>query len=79
MSDDRIRLRDTIHREPCGHCGAPMTINMTPFGDPIFAIITGWCERCQSSRFGLNGPDIDVRDAARQLIQVLERDLGPLR
>lgn len=79
MSNDRIRLRDTIHRSRCGQCGAEMTINMIPFGDPIFTITTGWCERCQSARFGLMGPEIDVRDAARQLIEILEKDLGPLR
>lgn len=79
MPDGRIRLRDTIHRDRCGHCGAEMTVNMTPFGDPLFLITTGWCERCQSARFGLDGPDIDVRDAARQLVRALERDLGPLR
>lgn len=72
MARDRIRSKDLSQPDSCGHCGHPIEVHLTPMGDPAYMVRTGWCERCQSSRFGLDGVDCDVRHAARQLIAQLE-------
>lgn len=68
---NRILNSDLLVPGQCGQCGRPIDVHLTPMGDPIYLIRTGWCQHCQSALFGVDGMLNDVSQAAVQLIEHL--------